>query len=122
MSRSPCAFMRLRYNAPTMTFAVIATGGKQYIVSEGDVLNIEKLPGELKEGDKVIFDKVLLVDDEKDTKVGAPYVEGAKVVGILKEEGKGPKISVIKFKSKSRYFKKNGHRQPLHKVQIESLK
>lgn len=102
-------------------FAVIATGGKQYLVSEGDVISVEKLSDDLKEGATVTFDKVLLVDDGKDTKVGAPYVEGAKVTGTLKEAGKGKKISVIKFKPKSRYFVKKGHRQPFHKVQIESL-
>jgi len=102
-------------------YAVIATGGKQYIVSEGDVVTIEKLPGELKEGDKVVFDKVLLVDDGKDTKLGEPYISGAKVTGILAEEGKAKKVTVIKFKAKSRYFKKRGHRQPYMKVRVEKI-
>jgi len=103
--------------------AVIETGGKQYIVSEGDVVTIEKLPGEYKEGDKIEFDKVLLVDNGKDmTTVGTPYIEGAKVIARFQGEGKSKKIDVIKFKSKSRYFKKRGHRQPFAKVKIESVK
>jgi len=112
-------------------FAVIETGGKQYKVVEGDVLLVEKLlpkspkgdrVKKLKEGSKVVFDKVLLVDDGKDTKVGTPYIDGAKVTATFEEEGKHKKIKVIKFKAKSRYFKKRGHRQPYSKVKIASLK
>ncbi|MBL7046000.1 MAG: 50S ribosomal protein L21 [Parcubacteria group bacterium] len=104
-------------------FAVIETGGKQYTASVGDILTIEKLPGEPKEGEKITFDKVLLVDNGKDeTTIGDPYIKGAKVIGTLLEEGKAKKIDVIKFKSKSRYFKKRGHRQPFMKVKIEDLK
>ena len=104
-------------------FAVIFTGGKQYIVSVGDVVTIEKLEREHKEGDKVTFDKVLLVDNGKDTTtIGTPYIDGAKVTGVFQEEGKGKKLHVIRFKSKSRYFKKYGHRQPYNKVKIEALK
>ncbi|MAF59539.1 50S ribosomal protein L21 [bacterium] len=104
-------------------FAVIETGGKQYVASVGDILTIEKLTGDMKEGAKVTFDKVLLVDDGKNsTTVGDPYIKGAKVKGSLLEEGKAKKIDVIKFKSKSRYFKKRGHRQPFMKVKIEALK
>ncbi len=103
-------------------FAVIATGGKQYVVSEGDLITIEKLKGGLKEGATITFDQVLLVDDGKATTLGTPYIEKAKVSGTLVEEGKAPKVTVIQFKSKSRYFKKKGHRQPYHKVKITSLK
>lgn len=103
-------------------FAVIETGGKQYKVVEGDVLLVEKLPGDFKEGKTVTFDRVLLVDDGKDTKVGTPYIAGAKVTAIFEEEGKHKKIRVIKFKAKSRYFKKRGHRQPYSKVKITALK
>ena len=106
----------------TMNFAVIETGGKQYKVSEGDVVTIEKLPGEPKEGSKITFDKVLLTDDGKDTTVGTPYIKGAKVTGIFQEEGRNKKIDVIRFKSKSRYFKKKGHKQPHMKIKIDSLK
>lgn len=105
------------------SFAVIETGGKQYNVSVGDTVKIEKLPGEHKEGEKITFDKVLLVDNGKDTTtIGTPYIEKAKVIGTFLEEGRAKKISVIKFKSKSRYFKKRGHRQPYTKIKIESLK
>ncbi len=107
----------------TSEFAVIKTGGKQYVVSVGDVLTIEKLDGDFKEGDKVTFDKVLLVDNGKDTTtIGTPFIKGAKVIGSFQETGKGKKIHVIRFKSKSRYFKKYGHRQPYTKVKIEALK
>ena len=103
-------------------FAVIQTGGKQYKVSVGDDLRIEKLAGVFKEGDKITFDKVLLVDNGKDTTIGVPYIDRAKVRATLKEIGRSKKISVIRFKSKSRYFKKKGHRQPFFKVKIESIK
>ena len=101
--------------------AVIETGGKQYIVKESDVLSIEKLPGKKKAGAKIKFDKVLLMDDGKIAKVGTPHVSGAKVDAELIEEGLGKKIHVIRFKSKSRYFKKKGHRQPYTKVKITSI-
>ncbi len=104
-----------------MIFAVIHTGGKQYKVSKGDIISIEKLSGDLKEGDKITFDKVLLKDDGNDTVIGTPYIDGAKVTATLKEEGRAKKISVIRFKSKSRYFKNKGHRQPYHKVEITSI-
>lgn len=104
-------------------FAVIETGGKQYVVAVGDILTIEKLPKDFKEGEKVTFENVLLVDNGKDaTTVGTPYISGAKVTASFVEEGKGKKINVIKFKSKSRYMKKYGHRQPFTKVKIEALK
>ena len=111
----------------TGEFAVILTGGKQYVVSVGDILTIEKLLNdkgeEYKEGDKVVFDKVLLVDNGKDTTtVGTPYIDGAKVTASFEAAGKAKKIDVIRFKSKSRYFKKYGHRQPFNKVKIEALK
>jgi len=105
-------------------FAVIKTGGKQYKVSKGDIINIEKIKSEKepKIGDKIMFDKVLIVDNGKDTTLGNPYIDGAKVVGILTDEGRGKKITVIRYKAKSRYFKKKGHRQPFFKVKIESIK
>ncbi|MDP6387757.1 MAG: 50S ribosomal protein L21 [Candidatus Pacebacteria bacterium] len=103
-------------------FAVIKTGGKQYKVSKGDIIKIEKLPKSHKKGAKVSFDKVLLYDDGKSTKVGTPFIEKGKVTGIFVEEGKAKKIDVIKFKAKSRYFKKRGHRQIFNAVKIESLK
>ncbi len=102
-------------------FAVIQTGGKQYKVSVGDVVSIEKLDA-VKVGDKVTFDKVLLTDNGKETIVGAPFIVGAKVTGTLASEGRAKKIDVIHYKQKSRYFKKNGHRQPFVTVKIEAVK
>ncbi len=103
-------------------FAIIETGGKQYKVSEGDMITVEKIAGEHKEGDKIVFDSVLLVDDGKSADVGDPYIKGVKVIGEFVEEGKAKKIAVMKFRSKSRYFKNKGHRQPYTKVKVVSIK
>ncbi len=103
-------------------FAVIATGGKQYKVSVGDVVSIEKITGDFKAGDRITFDKVLLVDNGKDTTIGTPYIKGAQVVATLDSVGREKTVDVIHYKQKSRYFKKYGHRQPFFKVKIDSLK
>ena len=100
-----------------MKLAIIETGGKQYRVSPGNTITIEKLP-EKKEGDSVSFDKVLLWDDGKETKIGTPFVQGVGVEGTIEKEGRADKITVIHFKSKTRHRKKNGHRQPFMKVKI----
>ena len=106
----------------TMEFAVIATGGKQYTVSKGDVITIEKLAGDHKEGDTVVFDKVLLVDDGKDTSIGTPYIPKAAVKGTITEIGRAAKIIVVRYKQKSRSgYTRNGHRQPFFKIKIDSL-
>ena len=108
-----------------MEFAVIQTGGKQYKVSTGMEIKIEKLVSEKedhKEGDKVVFDKVLLVDNGKDTTIGTPFIDKAKVTGTITKIGRLPKVTVIKYKQKSRYFKKNGHKQPYFQVKIEEVK
>ncbi|MBU0612288.1 50S ribosomal protein L21 [Patescibacteria group bacterium] len=105
-----------------MEFAVIKTGGKQYKVSKGDVISIEKIKGEFKKGDKVSFDKVLMVDDGKDTTIGTPYITGAKVDAEIEQVGRSRKILVVKYKQKSRYLRRNGHRQPFFKVKILSIK
>jgi large subunit ribosomal protein L21 len=107
-------------------FAVIQTGGKQYKVSVGDVVSIEKIKlekgAEHKVGDKIVFDKVLLWDNGTDTTIGTPFISGAKVAATLKEIGRAGKIDVIKYKQKSRYFKQRGHKQPFFKVKIDALK
>jgi large subunit ribosomal protein L21 len=100
-----------------MAFAVIETGGKQYKVAEGNTLSVEKLPGHTV-GDKVVFDKVLVLDDGTTTKVGTPYIAGAKVEVELIAEGKGKKIHIQKYKSKSRYKRRVGHRQAFAKVKV----
>lgn len=101
--------------------AIIETGGKQYLVTKDSVLDVEKLSGISKSGDKITFDKVLLVDDGSETKVGTPYLSGASVSAELVEEGRNPTITVIKYRQKSRYFKKRGHRQPYATVRITGL-
>lgn len=105
-----------------MKLAVIQTGGKQYIVSEGDTLKIEKLATDSKKGDKITFDKVILLSDAGDVKIGTPYLDKSRVEASILEIGKNEKIRVIKYKQKSRYFKKRGHRQPYLKVKISSVK
>ena len=100
-------------------YAVIETGGKQYRVQEGDIITVEKLNVEA--GDKIVFDKVLVLAGEGDLKVGAPYVEGAAVAGEVVENGKGKKVIIYKYKAKKDYRKKQGHRQPYTMVKIESL-
>jgi large subunit ribosomal protein L21 len=100
-------------------YAVITTGGKQYRVSEGDVLRVERLDAE--EGATVDFDQVLLVADGEDVKVGTPRVEGAKVTGTVKAHGRGRKIEIIKFKRRKHHMKRQGHRQWFTEVQITSI-
>lgn len=100
-------------------FAVIETGGKQYRVAEGDKLKIEKIEAE-KEG-VLIFDKVLLIQGEKGTKVGAPYVKGGKVEGKIVRDGKAKTVVVFKYKPKKRYRVKKGHRQRFTEVEIVKI-
>ncbi|MGN0378646.1 MAG: 50S ribosomal protein L21 [Butyrivibrio sp.] len=101
-----------------MKYAVIAACGKQYKVSEGDVIKVEKLG--VAEGDSVTFDRVLLVSDGE-TVVGNPTVEGASVTASVVCEGKDKKVIVYKYKRKTGYHKKNGHRQAFTKVKIEKI-
>ena len=100
-------------------FAIITTGGKQYKVTEGDIIFIEKL--DVNEGDTVTFDSVKAISNGADFKVGAPTVEGATVTANVVANGKGKKIYVIKYKSKKNEKKKIGHRQPYTKIQIEKI-
>jgi large subunit ribosomal protein L21 len=101
--------------------AVIKTGGKQYLVKEGDTLKIEKIIG-LKEGDSVSFKEVLLTSNGSEAKIGTPVVPSSEVTGTIIEMGRNQKVVVIKYKQKSRYYKKNGHKQPYAKIKIESIK
>ena len=103
-----------------MKFAIIETGGKQYRVSTGDKLKVEKL--EVKEGDNLSFDKVLLIADGGETKIGKPYLSGVKVESKVLEQGRDKKKIVFKYHSKTRYRKKKGHRQPYTEVQITNIK
>ena len=99
-------------------YAIIATGGKQYKVSEGDIITIEKLGVEA--GEKVTFDQVLVVGGD-DLKVGDPTVAGATVEASVVENGKARKVIVYKYKRKTGYHKKNGHRQAFTKVKIDKI-
>jgi len=101
-----------------MKYAIIRSGSKQYQVKEGQSLEIEIMG--TAQG-SVVFDQVLLVVDEDKVEVGTPTVEGMKVYGTIVKEGKGDKVIVFKYKSKSRYRKLNGHRQPFALVKIESI-
>ena len=100
-------------------YAIIKTGGKQYKVAEGDVIMVEKLAAG--EGEAVVFDQVLTVVNDADVKIGTPVVEGAKVTGKVEAQGKDKKILVFKYKAKSNYRKRQGHRQPFTKVVIEKI-
>lgn len=109
--------------APEGSYAVFTTGGKQYRVQAGESLKIEKIIGEFKEGDKLAFDKVLLITDGKEaTTIGSPYISGASISATLKKIARYKTVDVIKYKQKSRYFKKNGHRQPYFEVTIDSIR
>ncbi|MGI6327696.1 MAG: 50S ribosomal protein L21 [Dethiobacteria bacterium] len=100
-------------------YAIIETGGKQYRVSEGTICNVEKLDTGV--GEEVVFDKVLLINDEDRTEVGSPYLTGRKVSAKVLAHGKGKKIIVFKFKPKKNYRRKQGHRQPFTRVVIEKI-
>ena len=101
-------------------YAIIESCGRQYKVSEGDVVFFEKL--DVEEGKKITFDKVVLVSDDKKVEVGAPYVKGVKVEGKVIAHGKHKKIIVYKYKAKKNYRRTQGHRQPYTKIEITKIK
>lgn len=116
----------LRYSVSIMDLAVIKTGGKQFVVEKGDTISIEKLGRrsgtvELKQGDEVVFNEVLMTDDGKNVTLGTPHIKGAKVTASVVRVGREKKIDVVKYKAKSRYLKRRGHRQPFIQVKIESI-
>ncbi|MGD9006508.1 MAG: 50S ribosomal protein L21 [Desulfobacteraceae bacterium] len=100
-------------------YAVVATGGKQYKVQQGDVLRVEKLVGDV--GAEVAFDKVLMFSDGENVQIGQPVVEGAVVKGHIIEQGKSKKVIVFKYKRRKRYRRKHGHRQPYTAVRIDAI-
>lgn len=102
-------------------YAVVETGGKQYLMEEGEELLIERLP-QASPGATVRFEKVLLVSAPEKTKIGRPYLEGAAVVGKILEEVRGEKIAVFTYKSKTRYRRKLGHRQRYLRARIEEIR
>lgn len=99
--------------------AIIKTGGKQYLVQPGDKLKIEKLDKEV--GKEVTFAEVLLLDKNKKVEIGTPLVKGAKVEGKVVSHGKGDKLIIFKYKSKKRYKRKIGHRQPFTEIEITAI-
>jgi large subunit ribosomal protein L21 len=100
-------------------YAILETGGKQYRVAEGDVLYIEKLNHV--QGDTVVFDRVLAVSKDDSLTFGNPVVAGATISGTVLEQGRGKKVIIYKYKKKKDYRKKQGHRQPFTKVQIDKI-
>lgn len=102
-----------------MPFAVVQTGGKQHRVEPGQTIEVEKLPAE--EGETVELTDVLLVSDDAGVRHGRPLVDGAKVVGRVVKQGRGRKIIVFKYKAKTRYRKKTGHRQAITRIAIEDI-
>lgn len=100
-------------------YAVVRTGGKQYVVSEGDFFKVEKLPGAV--GESVVFEDVLFVSDESGIKVGAPTVAGSKVSGTIVEQGRGKRLIVFKMKRRKGFRKKQGHRQYYTGVKVDRI-
>ena len=100
-------------------YAIIKTGGKQYKVAEGDVLNVEKLDAE--KGAEVVFDEVLAIVNDGEVTVGKPFIDGAKVTATVEDQGKGEKILVFKYRAKVNYRKRAGHRQPYTAVKISGI-
>ncbi len=100
-------------------YAVIQTGGKQYRVSQGDTLKVEKLGAD--EGASVELDKVLMLADGEDIKVGAPYVEGGMVTATIKSHGRGKKVKIIKFRRRKHHMKRQGHRQWFTELEITGI-
>ncbi|MDQ0204408.1 50S ribosomal protein L21 [Pectinatus haikarae] len=100
-------------------YAIFKTGGKQYRVAEGDTVIVEKL--EAAEGDTVTFDEVLTVVNDTDVKIGTPIVSGAKITAKVEKQDKAKKILIFKYKAKSNYRRRQGHRQPYTKLTIEKI-
>lgn len=100
-------------------YAVVQTGGKQYRVAEGDTIKVEKLTGD--EGASIELDKVLMVSDGDDVKVGSPYVEGGKVTAMVKSQGRAKKVKIIKFRRRKHHMKRQGHRQWFTELQVTGI-
>lgn len=100
-------------------YAVIMTGGKQYRVSQGDKVRVEKL--DVAEGDSIELDKVLMVVDGDDIKIGAPVLEGGKVTAQVRGHGRGDKVEIIKFRRRKHHMKRQGHRQAYTELEITGI-
>jgi len=101
-------------------YAIIATGGKQYKVAPGEVLQIEKLTAEV--GSSVEFDQVLMIAEGDNIQIGTPYLKGTKVIGEVSEQGRGDKINIIKFRRRKHYMRRQGHRQYFTAVKVKEIK
>jgi len=100
-------------------YAVIRTGGKQYRVSEGDVLRVERLNAEV--GDTIAFDQVLLVGEGSDVRLGSPVLEGGRVEAKVRSQGRGRKVEIVKFRRRQNYKRQRGHRQYFTEVEVTSI-
>jgi len=100
-------------------YAVIMTGGKQYRVNQGDVLQVEKL--DVEEGSSIDFEKVLMIGEGADVTVGAPYIDGGKVSATVRKNGRGDKVEIIKFRRRKHYMRRQGHRQSFTEVEITNI-
>jgi len=100
-------------------YAVIKTGGKQYRVAEGSTLRVEKLEAE--EGASVELDRVLMVADGDDVKIGAPYLDGGKVTATVKQHGRGTKVHIVKFRRRKHHLKRQGHRQAFTELEVTGI-
>jgi large subunit ribosomal protein L21 len=105
----------------TMSFAVIQTGGKQYKVAVGDEIAVEKIKGDYKVGDKITIESVVMKDDGTATVLGAPYISDSTVEATITESGKLDKVMIVRYRAKSRYHKRNGHRQPFMSLKIDAI-
>ena len=100
-------------------YAVIQTGGKQYRVAQGDTLRVEKIAAD--EGATVELDKVLMVSEGEDVKIGKPYVDGSKVTATVKSHGRGKKVKIVKFERRKSYLKRQGHRQSYTELEVTGI-
>ena len=100
-------------------YAVIKTGGKQYRVAQGDVIRVEKLAAA--EGESITLDQVLMINDGSEAKIGSPLVEGGKVVADVEAHGRGDKVTIIKFRRRQKYRRKQGHRQAYTQLRITDI-
>ncbi len=101
-------------------YAVIRSGGKQYRVSQGSSLRVEKLPGEI--GSSITLDDVLMIGGEGDVKIGTPTVDGAQITGTIVAQGRGPKIRVFKMKRRKGYRRSQGHRQDYTEIRVDEIR
>ncbi|MDR1057488.1 MAG: 50S ribosomal protein L21 [Coxiellaceae bacterium] len=101
-------------------YAIIVAGGKQYKVTPGEILHVEKLEADV--GSSIEFDQVLMVTDGENIQIGIPYISGARVIGEVSEQGRGDKINIIKFRRRKHYMRRQGHRQYFTAIKVQEIK